>query len=176
MGVLVACSGSDNELTELRKELEQTNEELEKTKATLDELQDIPTPEAAPEPTPETLSIEEKEYYRQICEETLGEPPVSWDGCSIAIENVAEQLSSNSTLLPKEEILLNVTTWFECEAHNRSISTVFAQPDLRTLQAILSAPTEITIIARYMFEPIERPMFTWRDGLFSMCMAAENNE
>ena len=61
---LIGCSDSDNEVAELRKELEQT-------KAELDELQNSPTPETSPV----TLSVEEKEYYRQACEDSLGVPP-----------------------------------------------------------------------------------------------------
>ena len=69
MGSVVACSGSDSELAELRQELEQINNELEQTKSELNELKVKPTPKATsgptPDkatsgPTPEKLGYEEK--------------------------------------------------------------------------------------------------------------------
>ena len=96
MGVLVACGG------------------------TTIVVAPTPEPEPTPEPTPETLSIEEKEYYRQICEDTLGAPPVSWEDCDLAIEVVSERVSSDSTRLSKEEILMFTTSWFRCEAEVRT--------------------------------------------------------
>jgi len=85
-----------------------------------------PEPEPTPEPTPETLSIEEKEYYRQICEDTLGVPPISWKGCSLAIEVVSQRVSSGTSILSKDQILLFTSSWFQCEAVNRL--KVIAQP------------------------------------------------
>ena len=111
MGVLVACGGSDSELAELRAELEQTKSELAKQEAKQED-------ESNPVPTPETLSIEEKEYYRQICEDSLGVPPISWEGCSVAIEIASENISRPSDS-SKQYILSRLTAWFECETVNR---------------------------------------------------------
>ena len=124
MGVLVACSGSDSELAELRKELEQT-------KAELDELQDRPTPETSSV----TLGVEEKEYYRQACEDSLGVPPISWEGCPVAIELVSEAISGSSQS-SKQKRLTHLMTWLACEKNNSSGSRI-GKPNTDDLMSAL---------------------------------------
>ena len=110
MGSLVACSGSDSELAELRAELE----ELKKDQSATEEPPAIPDPTATP--VPMALTVGEKSYMLDICNDTVGtDSDINFTSCASVIQKLNDLVSPFSEN-EKQTAISYVIAFWECKA------------------------------------------------------------